>query len=60
MEQAKIVDTLECISALSACHRENFVMILSSNLVASPKVISIKVPPAVESKRFLETKFNPA
>ena len=29
-------------------------IILSRSLVASPKVISIKVPPAAESKRFLD------
>jgi hypothetical protein len=33
---------------------------LSRSFIVAPKVRDIKVPPAAESKRFLEEKFSPA
>jgi hypothetical protein len=44
---------------LSVCHSEKITIILSRSFVAVPKLMDIKVPPAAESKRFLEEKFSP-
>ena len=37
-----------------------FAIISSKSLVAAPNVVDIKVPPAADSKSFLEEKFKPA
>jgi hypothetical protein len=46
--------------ALSVCHSELYTIMLSTSVVAAPKVSDIKVPLAAESNRFLKEKFSPA
>ena len=55
-----IKEFINAQKVLNTTIEEKFTKIddMSRNLVASTKVLSIKVPTATESKRFLETKFN--